>query len=244
MSETYYNKIRDTFLDHNDVSEDVLLKGTLDDETVTGLILDMMRDNLRIKKHYAAETMNSVEKLSKLGRRVDQNEQELRKQYELAYETVVKQKDASVASLNMKLLNTMKEINNLKSSVGPELEKTSRLEQLVKEFKMEREDLMSKLGSAEKEIESYKVMKNKAAAQFNNMKEDFMTLQKDALQVKTNLSEAVDKIKELQTNGVATKDATPLVCSSLILSTASDRLVLTCKASFCKVMKSSFILLN
>merc|ERR1712223_327416 len=33
-----------------------------------------------------------------------------------------------------------------------------------------------------------------------------MTLQKDALQVKTNLSEAVEKIKDLQANGVAAKD--------------------------------------
>merc|ERR1712110_426580 len=66
--------------------------------------------------------------------------------------------------------------------------------------------MKAKLSSAAKEIESYKDLKTKAAGQFANMKNDFKSLQKDAMQLKNNLTKAVEKIKDLQTNQIGQRD--------------------------------------
>merc|ERR1719486_1745338 len=183
-----------------------------------------------MKRHYASEIMNSVDKLRKLGRKVHEKDQE-----SAAYEKLAAQKDNAVSMLNKKLLSTigdmknktenfdsinkkcqlwsdranrtMKEVEMLKKLIEPEKEKSKKMEKLLSKSKEDNESLKTKLVSAVKEIDNYKELKTKAATQFSNMKEDFKTLQKDAVQLKNNLSKAVEKIKDLQGNQIGNRDS-------------------------------------
>merc|ERR1712156_1084445 len=225
---TNFVKIREAFLENNNIDQSS--KKSLSDPAVSDLIVDVLKEHVGMKRHYASEIMNSVDKLRKLGRKVHEKDQE-----SAAYEKLAAQKDQAVSMLNKKLLSTigdmknktenfdsinkkcqlwsdranrtMKEVEMLKKLIEPEKEKSEKMEKLLSKSKEDNESLKTKLVSAVKEIDNYKELKSKAATQFANMKEDFKTLQKDAVQLKNNLSKAVEKIKDLQGNQLNDKES-------------------------------------
>merc|ERR1712226_264637 len=170
-------KIRAAFLDNNNIDQGS--KKSLSDGAVSDLIMDVLKEHVGMKRHYASEIMNSVDKLRKLGRKVHEKDQE-----SAAYEKLAAQKDNAVSMLNKKLLSTigdlkskaenfdsmnkkcqlwsdranrtMKEVEMLKKLIEPEKQKSSKLDEMNKRSKQENEVLKTKLISAVREIDNYK----------------------------------------------------------------------------------------
>merc|ERR1712226_1815398 len=170
-------KIRAAFLDNNNIDQGS--KKSLSDSAVSDLIIDVLKEHVGMKRHYASEIMNSVDKLRKLGRKVHEKDQE-----SAAYEKLAAQKDNAVSMLNKKLLSTigdlkskaenfdsmnkkcqlwsdranrtMKEVEMLKKLIEPEKQKSSKLDEMNKRSKQENEVLKTKLISAVREIDNYK----------------------------------------------------------------------------------------
>merc|ERR1712223_700802 len=124
-----YQKIKTAFLENNKVSSED--KATLKDNDIIDMATELVKKHLGMKRHYESEIMNSVDKIRKLGRKVFEQASMEKLSSQLAVN------ESAVATLNKKLLVTVKELKGSQTKaikLEESVKKFSKIAQVIKEM--------------------------------------------------------------------------------------------------------------